>query len=168
MTQPASAATLPVIKALLDQATCKGYRGGVLGVRSRPPWTGTSEFIHGDMEVRVVPCESALAVREAITDRQRGQWLVVLTDRDDDDLGAGIRAHLAHNRLRTPDPWEAVRTYFAATGLDSALVSSNGHRDIALGLLAAVPAEGWPPAPSGVLTRDHAFAAVASAHLAVG
>jgi hypothetical protein len=166
MTQPASAATLPVIKALLDQATSKGYRSGVLGVRSRPHWTGTPEFTHGDMKVRVVPCESALAVREAIAGRDRRQWLVVLTDRDDEDLGAGVRAHLAHNRLRTPDPWEAVRDCFAATGLDSALVSSNGHRDIALGLLAAIPAGGWPPAPSGVLTRDHAFGAVARAHLA--
>jgi hypothetical protein len=166
MTQPASAATLPVIKALLDQATSKGYRGGVLGVRSRPQWTGAPEFTHGDMKVRVVPCESALAVREAIAGRDRSQWLVVLTDRDDEDLGAGVRAHLTHNRLRTPDPWEAVRDCFAATGLDSALVSSNGHRDIALGLLAAIPAGGWPPAPSGVLTRDHAFGAVARVHLA--
>ena len=165
MTQPASAATLPVIRALLDEASRKDYRNGVLGVRARPEWPASPEFTHGSTMVRVVPCESALAVWEAITGRDKSQWLVVITDREDDDLGAGIRAHLIGNRLRTPDPWEAVRQRFAATGLDPALTASPGHREIATGLLAAVPPDGWPPAPAGVLTRDHAFGAVASAHL---
>jgi hypothetical protein len=89
----------------------------------------------------------------------------VFTDREDDDLGAGIRTHLVGNRLRTPDPWEAVRQRFAATGLDPALTSSPVHREIAIGLLAAVPADGWPTAPAGVLTRDRAFGTVARAHL---
>src|SRR5262249_9202411 len=104
-------------------------------------------------------------VWEAITARDKNHWLVVLTDREDEDLGAGIRAHLIGNRLRTPDPWEAVRQRFAATGLDPALTSSTAHREIATGLLAAAPPEGQPPAPAGVLTRDHAFGTVARAHL---
>jgi hypothetical protein len=166
MTQSASAATLPVIRALLDEANRKDYRSGVLGVRARPVWSAAAEFTHGSTLVRVVPCESALAVWEAITGRDKNQWLVVLTDREDDDLGAGIRAHLIGNRLRTPDPWEAVRQRFAATGLDPALTSSTAHREIATGLLAAAPRDGWPPAPAGVLTRDHAFGSVAFAHLA--
>ena len=165
MTQLASAATLPVIRALLDEAHRKDYRSGVLGVRARPVWPASAEFTHENTQVRVVPCESALAVWEAITGRDKSQWLVVLTDRGDDDLGAGIRAHLIGNRLRTPDPWEAVRQRFAATGLDPALTSSTAHREIATGLLAAAPPDGWPPAPAGVLTRDHAFGSVARVHL---
>ena len=93
---------------------------------------------------------------------------MLLTDREDEDLGTGIRAHLVGNRLRTPDPWEAVRQRFAATGLDPSLTSGPDQRDIAVGLLAATPAGGWPPAPGGVLTRDHAFTAVAAEHLAFG
>ena len=166
MTQPASAATLPVIRALLDEASRKNYGGGILGVRARPEWTTAPEFNYGATLVRVVPCGSALAVWEAITTRDPSQWLVVITDREDEDLGAGIRAHLVGNRLRTPDPWDAVRHRFAATGLDPALTSTPGHREIAVGLLAAAPPDGWPPAPAGVITRDHAFAAVAAAHLA--
>lgn len=165
MTQPASAATLPVIRALLDEAMRKNYASGVLGVRARPEWPAAAEFSHGTTPVRVVACESALAVWEAITTRDPGRWLVVLTDREDEDLGAGIRAHLVYNRLRTPDPWDAVRHRFAATGIDPALSSTPGHREIAVGLLAAAPPDGWPPAPAGVITRDHAFAAVAAAHL---
>ena len=165
MTQPAPVATLPVIRALLDEACRKDYHSGVLGVRARPVLPALAEFPHDGTLVKVVACESALAVREAITARDKSGWLVVLTDRGDDDLGAGIRAHLVGNRLRTPDPWEAVRQRFAATGLDPALTSSPAHREIATGLLAAVPPEGWPPAPAGVLTRDHALRAVARAHL---
>ncbi|HUZ54488.1 MAG TPA: BREX-2 system phosphatase PglZ [Streptosporangiaceae bacterium] len=161
----ATRATLPVLRALLDQARRKDYACGVLGVRARPEWTGTPMFTHADVPVRVVPCASALAVREAILERVRDEWLVVLTDRPDDDLGAGILSHLVWQRLRTPDPWDAVRLRFAATGIDPALTGTADDREIAIGLLMAAPASGWPPAPGGVLTRDHALGAVAAVHL---
>ncbi len=161
----ATRATLPVLRALLDQARRKDYACGVLGVRARPEWTGTPTFTHADVPVRVVPCVSALAVREALLERVRDEWLVVLTDRPDDDLGAGVLSHLVWQRLRTPDPWDAVRLRFAATGIDPALTGTADDREIAIGLLVAAPASGWPPAPGGVLTRGHALGAVAAAHL---
>ena len=139
-------ATLPVMRALLDQAGRKDYRCGVLGVRARPEWAGAPSSLTRTL-VRVVACVSALAVREAIIARDKGEWLVVLTDREDDDLGAGVLSHLVGHRLRTPDPWEAVRLRFAATGLDPALTSSAVDREIAIGLLAAAPPAGWPPGP---------------------
>ena len=115
--------------------------------------------------MRVVPCVSALAVREALLARRRDQWLVVLTDRSDEDLGAGVLSHFLGHRLRTPDPWAAVRHRFAATGIDPASDRDGRRPGVAIGLLAATPPDGWPPAPGGVLTRDHAFGAVAAAHL---
>jgi hypothetical protein len=160
-------ATVPVLRALLDQASRKNFKSGVLGVRARPEWRGTATFTHADVPVRVVPCVSALAVREALLDRVRSEWLVVLTDRPDDDLGAGVLSHLVWNRLRTPDPWDAVRDRFAATGIDPALTGTADDREIAIGLLTAPPVTGWPPAPGGVLTRDHALGAVAAAHLSL-
>ena len=165
VTGTATRATLPVVHALLDQARHKNYASGVLGVRARPEWPGSRVFTHESVPVRVVPCVSALAVREALLDRARGQWLVVLTDRTDDDLGAGVLSHLLWNRLRTPDPWDAVRLRFAATGVEPALTATAEDRAIATGLLEAAPPGGWPPAPGGVLTRDHALGAVAAAHL---
>lgn len=165
VTHTAIRASLPVVRALLDQARRKDYTSGVLGVRALPEWTGSLTFTHEKVPVRVVRCVSALAVREALLEREPGQWLVVLTDRPDDDLGAGVLSHFVWHRLRTPDPWDAVRHRFAATGVDPALTSSADDREIAVGLLAAAPASGWSPAPGGVLTRDHAFGAVAASHL---
>jgi hypothetical protein len=158
-------ASLPVLRELLDEAQGKNYPYGVLGVRADPNWPGARVFTHGKVPVRVAPCVSALAVREALLSRAHGEWLIVLTDRSDEDLGTGVLSHFIGHRLRTPDPWAAVRHRFAATGLDPALTATAGNRDVAIGLLAATPPGSWPPAPGGVLTRDHAFAAVAVAHL---
>lgn len=157
--------SVPVVRAMLDEATGKGYRTGVLGIRTQPTWSGPASFGHEGRPVTVVPCVSTLAVREALRDRPREGWLVVLTDRPADDLGASVLAHLLWHRLRTPDPWEAVRHRFAATGIDPALAAGAGHRDLATGLLAATPSRGTAPAPAGVLTRDHALATVAANHL---
>jgi hypothetical protein len=164
----ATQATIPVLRALLDEARRGDYRSGVLGVRARPEWNGAATFLHDGVPVAVVPCVSTLAVREALLDRPPASWLVVLTDREPDDLGAGVLSHLLWHRLRRPDPWEAVRHRFAATGLDPALTTGAGSTEVAAGLLAAAPPAGWPPAPGGILTRDHALASVASAHLGLG
>ena len=76
VTVSATRATLPVLRALLDQARRKDYASGVLGVRARPgEWAGPAEFTHADVPVRVVPCVSALAVREALLGRGGSGWL---------------------------------------------------------------------------------------------
>lgn len=166
MTQaPVAPASVAVLRALLEHASRKNYHRGVLGVRARPEWTGPETFTHESTTVRVVACVSALAVREALLERDRDGWLVVLTDRD--DLGDGILSSLVWHRLRTPDPWDAVREQFAATSVDPALTTSTGSRELAVGLLTARPVKGWPPAQGGVLTRGHAWAAVARSHLAL-
>ncbi len=161
-------ATLPVIKALLDEAARKRFTGGVLGVKARPEWSDPAEFEHNGVGVRVVACSSALAVREALLDRAQDRWLVVLTDRDDNELGLGITAHLTWQRLRQPDAWAAVQDRFGATRIDHRLVTGARARELATGLLAATPPDGWPPARAGLLTGDHAFGAVATERLGLG
>ncbi len=162
-------ASVPVVRALIDEARRKHFRGGVLGVRARPVWDGPASFDHDGAPVQVVACPSALAVREVLPERGEGRWLVVLTDRDEADLGLGITAHLLWNKLRHPDPWEAVRQRFGASGIDHRLVNDpQTSRELALGLLAATPDGGWPAAPSGALTRDHAFESVSRRRLGVG
>ncbi|WP_322753648.1 BREX-2 system phosphatase PglZ [Frankia sp. Cas3] len=162
---PSAEATVAIVRAMIDKALEKRYRGGVIGVRARPVWSGPETFTHRDRPARVVVCRSALAVREALRERSAGRWLVVITDRDDADLGAGILAHLVFQRLRTPDPWDAVCQAFHASAVDAALVGLEGSRLVAGGLLDAGPAGAWPPAPGGVLTRDHALSAVAHRYL---
>ena len=112
-------------------------------------------------DVRVVFAGSVLAVREQLARRDRSAWLVVVTDRDEADLGVGVLSQLAGFRLRSPDPWHAVRQRFRAATVDARLTSSPEHRQVALGLLETMPPTGWSPAPAGVLTRDHAFGALA-------
>lgn len=158
-------ATEPVVRALLDEAIAKRYTGGVLGVRAAARWEGSARFIHDGKPVVVAPCESTLAVWEALRERSPQGWLVVLTPRDSDDLGAGALSHFIWNWLRTPDPWQAVQQRFQAESLEPALYTHPDHRAVATGLLAAMPDDGWPPAPGGVLTRDHAIDAVVRAHL---
>jgi hypothetical protein len=166
VTAVTASASTPVLRELLDEARGKNYGYGVIGVRAKPDWPpDTRTFTHHKVPVRIEPCVSALAVREALLSRRRDEWLIVLTDRSDEDLGAGVLSHFVGHRLRTPDPWAAVRNRFAATGIDPAIFATAGDRDVATGLLAATPPDGWPPAPGGVLTRAHAFGAVAAAHL---
>ena len=154
-----------MVLAMVDEAKAKHYPDGVIGLRGRPDSAITADLPHGDQTVRVRTAESALAAREVLAEHRDGDWLVIVTDRDDADLGAGILAHLIWQRLRSPDPWEAVRRQFAATGIDPALASGTQSRSLAVALLAAAPHGGWPAAPAGVLTRTHALGAVASSRL---
>lgn len=160
-------ATWPVVRSLLVRASQDGKRkGGVLGVRSRPAWAGPSTQKVGELSVEVVPCMSALAVREALRQRGHDRWLVILTDRDESDLGLGITSHFYGGVLRNPDPWEAVRDQFGATRIDRRLVAGLQARDIANGILAARGDTPWPPARGGFLTLDHLCAAIAVRRLA--
>ena len=166
VTTPMTArASIPVLRSMLDFVQAKNYDPAVLGVHASPDWAEAHTFSHQNVPVRIEPCVSALAVREAVLSHKPGQWTVILTDRTDEDLGTGLLSHLIGFRLRTPDPWGGVRDQFAAVGIDPALTRLPNDRDIATGLLAASPASGWQPAPGGVLTRDHALGSVAAAHL---
>ncbi|MFG3642521.1 BREX-2 system phosphatase PglZ [Micromonospora sp. NPDC047762] len=154
-----------MVLAIVDEARAKNYGSGIIGIRGVPDRAITADLQHQGQTVRVRAAESALAARELLGDHRDGDWLVVVTDRDDGDLGAGILAHFIWQRLRSPDPWEAVRTRFAATGIDPALTSRPDNRELATALVAATPQAGWPAAPAGVLTRTHALGAVAATHL---
>ncbi len=171
--QHAAALSLAVVRAMLDDAAAHDYGPGhrdasaVLGIYADPSSIEPTRIEHGGDPVSVLPCVSALAVREALLARDPAGWLVVVTDRPEDDLGVGLLAHLVGHKLRTPDPWEAVRQQFHATGLEPALYADTSRRPLAHGLLVARPEQGWPPAPAGVLTREHALASVARQWLGV-
>ena len=115
-----------MVLAIVDEARAKHYRTGIIGIRGIPDRAITADLPHQGQTVRVRAAESALAARELLGEHRDGDWLVVVTDRDDDDLGAGILAHFIWQRLRSPDPWEAVRTRFAATGIDRSRVADRG------------------------------------------
>ena len=149
-------------RAVIDYVRDRRYQphDGAVGVRGRLAKDEVS-FEHAGTPVRMIFGESALAVRETLLDRRPGEWLVIVTDRDEADLGSGVVAHFIGQQLRSPDPWQAVGQRFGATAIDAQLVAGAGHREIAIGLLEALPLTDWPAAPAGVLTRDHAFGVAA-------
>lgn len=155
-------ASEPLVRSLIGALTKRHTRGGVLGIQARLEWGGGSrDFSVDGRAVHVALCRSALSVRVALAGHDPSGWLVIVTDRTDDDLGLGITARLAGRRLRNADPWEPVQAGFGANRIDNRLVGhGRGGRDVALGLLLATPPGGWPPAPAGALTAGHAFGAV--------
>jgi hypothetical protein len=158
------------VRAILEYVTeQKGYgpADGAVGIRGRLATVHPDSTFEGH-PVQVVGCESALAAREALLGRRPDRWLVIVTDRPEDDLGAGVLAHLVGQELRTPDPWQAVRQRFRAVSVDARLTAGRGHRGIALGLMELTPPDGWPAAPAGVLSQDHAYGAVAERVLELG
>jgi hypothetical protein len=158
--------TQPLIAAKLAKAGEKRYRHGVLGLRAAPHWDGGG-FAHDGVPVTVAACPSTLAVWEALENRCDGEWLVILTPIEEDELGSGVLAHLVDGRLLTPDPWDALRSNFAAATIEPALYRVDNDRSLATGLLAVLPSQAYTPARGGVLTRAHAMSAVARGALAM-
>lgn len=145
--QPVDAA---VITAELRRVAGKT---GVLAIRALPRWEDGPPLVMAGQEVRVLPCATALAVRDALTLRNDpDRPLVILTDLSNDQLGDGICDHLVARRPLLPDPWLSLRDRFGAEQQEADLLSSRESARDALRLLGDLPAA---PAPGGVLTRDH-------------
>ncbi|WP_405393440.1 BREX-2 system phosphatase PglZ [Microbispora hainanensis] len=149
-------ATLPGVRSIVVRRLSGSRR--VIGIHARPEWAGEPSFRLGDVVVHVRACPSALAVREAIKQHGDG-YLVVLTDVDDADLGAGLRVHLAGSRLYSLRPWEMIKQAFEAHTLDPLLLDEGWA---ASALTRWEPTDGWSPAPGGALTRDHTLGHLAS------
>lgn len=156
------------ILATIEAVRRRGSESRVLGIRA-PRWLDGTEGLtdqHGE-PVTVLWCPSALAMWDAHTAWNGRGWLVLLTDRDEDELGSGLLARLAQNRLHRPDAWESVKLRFRATRLDRALLEDSRPSGSAIpeALLRLEPhsvqGSGWPAARAGVLGRDVAYGAVA-------
>lgn len=158
--------TQPVVRAFARQVHRGRHRSRVIGIHAQPFWNGPPSFTVDGTTVYVRACVSALAVREALAEHatRPDDVLVVITDVH--DLGHGITAHLAGGRLHAVQLWQAVKDAFAATKLDPLLVAEKAWAPRAL--VDHEPPGGWPAAPSGVLTRDHALGHLAAALLRRG
>lgn len=178
MAHSVSSLTRGAIRAEIDALAAKhhGIAEGeprVVGLHGPPDAALAEDFTHTvagrSVTVRVAPCESTLAVWEALATRDPSGWLVVITDRPEDDLGTGVLAHFIGQRVRLVDPWLGVRSAFGATGIDRGLTRLTNSRQVAEDLLALVGrTDNWPAAPGGLLTLDHVATAVARRELRLG
>lgn len=157
-----------IIRSTVDGLAQRGFPPGAVALRAVPTSVDWSGMSSNDVPIRTATCVSALQVREQLRQRTQDEWLVIFTDRDANDLGTGVLAHLATGRVRGVDVWESVSETFRATQLAPSLTSMPDARRIAMGLLSATPVSGgWPAAPGGVLTREHALDSVLESSLHV-
>ena len=70
VTAAATAVSTPMVLAIVDEARAKNYRSGVIGVLGKPDRAVTTDVRHEGGTVRIRPAESALAVREVLTEHR--------------------------------------------------------------------------------------------------
>ncbi|KOU48478.1 BREX-2 system phosphatase PglZ [Streptomyces sp. WM6378] len=149
-----------------------GRRRAVL-LRSAPQWDGPAAPAWGDgLSARIAPAPSPLAVHELLLDHLDGKTagppvLVVLTDREQNELDPAILARAHKKRIDTVDSWDVVRDAFRAQQVDPRLKESNWAAEA---LLDATPPKGggWPPVAGGMLSRRTALSSLALRRLRLG
>jgi hypothetical protein len=137
----------------------------VLGIRAARPGTWPERITVGNRPFRLAWCESPLSAREALLDGDtHTEGLILLTDADDQALGADVLARLARGRVFRLQSWELVRDLFQARDIDPRLGKLAWMADL---LVEGAPATGYAPAPGGFLSADTAWQQVLTASLGI-
>ncbi|MGK5558080.1 BREX-2 system phosphatase PglZ [Actinomadura kijaniata] len=119
---------------------------------------------------RVVAATSPLAIHELVLehlapDADGPPVLVVLTDREENELDPAILARVHGKRIKTVDSWGVVAEAFGAEQVDQRLRAAGWAAEA---LLDATPPGGWPRIAGKVLSRDTALSALALRRLRLG
>ncbi len=138
----------------LERVQAKNPGAKRIGVRFGGTWSGPARLEVKGQPFRLEVCGSALAVREVLADAPEDERIVILTDREERDLGSDVLVRLARRRLFTVDPWIVLGALFGAASLEPRLTR---ERWLAEALLAAAPPEGYPAVGTGYLTFDAAW-----------
>ena len=119
----------------------------------------------GPRAFRLLWCDSPLSAREALLDAgEDGDGLVLLTEADDQSLGADLLARLSRGRVFRLQSWELVRDLFQARDIDPRLGRYDWIADL---LVERAPAAGYAPAPGGFLSADEAWRQVLECALGI-
>lgn len=157
--------------SLADTLAGRDRRRAVL-LRSTPQWDGPAEHVWGDgQSARIAAAPSPLAVHELLlghlSETATGPaLLVVLTDREQNELDPAILARAHKARVDTVDSWDVVRDAFGAHQVDQRLRDDKWAAEALLD--AAPPRGGWPRLGGGMLSRGTALSALALRRLRLG
>ena len=157
-------ATPEQLSALAQQVRVKDPAASAVGVRAHPVWPGPAQLDTPAGTVRVRACPSVLAVRSALHEQGDG-LLVVLTDREDHELGLDVLARLSKRRLLGLEPWELLRARMGVTALDPTLAAQPWLADA---LLRHEPHGGWPAVATGFLDAGRAWRWLRTGWLGLG
>ncbi|MET7320701.1 BREX-2 system phosphatase PglZ [Streptomyces sp. NPDC005549] len=176
----AAGATTSAVR--LNAATITQYLGSESGLkpdkrrvvllRAAPLWDGPDELPWGERRrARVTAAPSPLGVYELVLAHQKPSAtgpdvLVVLTDREENELGPDLLAKVHRQRVNAVDTWDVVREAFGASAPDHRLFEENWAAEALLD--AAPPHGGWPKLAGGVLSRREALTALALRRLGIG
>ena len=158
---------LPVAAPALVKERAKALvaAGGarVLVLRAKPGWAGPETIAVDGARVAVRPAVSQLAALAAITELPPDDYLVLLTDRTDQDLGDAVMLRAHRRRVEAVDEWSAIPGLYDAQLLDPALRRAGSW--VPGALLEHQPPDGWPRVATGVVTADHALGNLLAATL---
>lgn len=147
-----------------------GKRRAVL-LRAAPSWDGPAELPWGERrQATVAAVPSPLAAYERVLAHQAPSApgpdvLVVLTDREEAELGPDLLAKVHKQRVNAVDTWDVVRETFGAVQTDDRLFNENWAAEA---LLDATPPGGWTQLAGGALSRDKALGELTLRRLGIG
>ncbi|MFE3500918.1 BREX-2 system phosphatase PglZ [Kitasatospora sp. NPDC059160] len=160
-----------VTQYLASQSGLTSNRRRAVLLRAAPEWDGAPELAWGERRrARISAAPSPLAVYELVlghlaADTSGPEILVVLTDREESELGPDLLARVYRQRVNAVDTWDVVRQAFGAVSADNRLLKDNWAAE---SLLDATPPAGWPQLGGGVLARPGALASLALRRLGIG
>lgn len=149
--------TAQQIRAHVEALSEKCPESLAFALRVTSKWTGAECLMIRGRSYRIVASESELALREAVTVAERDQSpVVLLTGREDSDLGEDLRARLARRRVLPLSSSEMFRHLFKAKDIEPRL---RNQLWLAESLVEVAPVDGYPPVPGGRLDEDTAIEA---------
>ncbi len=150
------APTYSQIRAQAASIATKDPKARVIGIHSVGRWTDDPARQESGETLRIVQCDSPLAMRQALLDTAADESKVVLiTPLDNNAVPDDVRVRLARRKLHEIDVWQVVRTLFRASTVDPRVVS---YPWMAEHLLSLSAAGDCPAAPGGYLDLESAWA----------
>ncbi|KAA0570332.1 BREX-2 system phosphatase PglZ [Azospirillum sp. Sh1] len=149
------APTTAQIRAQVEAVVRHDPQVRALGIRSPNRQAWPERLDCAGRAFTLVWCESSLAARQALTERDGDTGVVLLTNLSSEMLGDDVVARLAKARLLTVEAWEMVREAFQARNIDPRI---SGKPWLAELLLEHAHRGPYPPVPGGLLDADTAWA----------
>lgn len=149
------------LRAVVAEARRRDPSATAVAVQA-PGWNGRPTIaLEGGEQLPVHWCRSVLELRQRLGEAADGP-VVLVTDREERELGEDVLGYLCRGRLLRIGLWEPVKAHFKAARIAPRVVQAEWFSDA---LMRHMPAAGYPPAPSGLLTEQHALECLSAALL---